>query len=476
MKKNIILAITLLTSIAAFGQVGISTPDPKATLDIVASPTDITKTDGLIPPRLKGAELKAKDSNYTIDQTGAIVYVTEALDEADTTDKTKNIIKAGYYHFDGFVWQKLGHNIYNTDDVFTDDRNAFIQENKFLLFGGPGKVGIGDVDPIAKLNVAGFIQFGSDSDNGVGRTFDDEAGEKYGLTQSTYFPGFGDADSPGTRIYTSGAGIKGHISFGNYSGSTAYTEWARFGDTTGNLGINTISSTSQNNPTEKLDVNGNVRIRILPLNGTVDALFTNPDGSRNAAQNQMFTATKTVVADDNGVLGTLPYVSGPVILAGADGKDATGTASHILKSNNGSQAEAAIAERTFTITKKSLVTFSYSAGLSSIEQYNGGSLTDGVTKQIGARLIFSSVPSGSSYVAGSTIVRSAVPFSTLSSTSGYVNGYFYLNGTETLVLEPGEYKVDLLGYVYASNNDSQGIQAVFNGDSDRFNIIAQPIE
>ncbi|MBP2617794.1 hypothetical protein [Chryseobacterium jejuense] len=69
MKKNLIFAVTLLTGISAFAQIGISTPDPKATLDIVASPTDITKTDRLIAPRIKGTELKAKDSNYTNDST-----------------------------------------------------------------------------------------------------------------------------------------------------------------------------------------------------------------------------------------------------------------------------------------------------------------------------------------------------------------------------------------------------------------------
>lgn len=69
MKKNIILAITLFTGVAAFGQVGISTPEPKTTLDIVVSHTDITQTDGLIAPGLKGAERKAKDSNYTNDPT-----------------------------------------------------------------------------------------------------------------------------------------------------------------------------------------------------------------------------------------------------------------------------------------------------------------------------------------------------------------------------------------------------------------------
>lgn len=48
----------LLAGISAFGKIDIKTSDPKATLDIVVSPTDINKTNGLIAPKLKGTELK----------------------------------------------------------------------------------------------------------------------------------------------------------------------------------------------------------------------------------------------------------------------------------------------------------------------------------------------------------------------------------------------------------------------------------
>ncbi|WP_336687343.1 hypothetical protein [Chryseobacterium bernardetii] len=58
MKKNLILAAMLLAGISAFGKIDIKTSDPKAILDIVVSPTDINKTNGLIAPKLKGTELK----------------------------------------------------------------------------------------------------------------------------------------------------------------------------------------------------------------------------------------------------------------------------------------------------------------------------------------------------------------------------------------------------------------------------------
>lgn len=67
------------------------------------------------------------------------------------------------------------------------------------------------------------------------------------------------------------------------------------------VGINNTS------PTETLDVNGTTRIRNLPVNGSSNAIYTKPDGSKSTAKDQSFTATRTVTADSNGVLG---YVEG----------------------------------------------------------------------------------------------------------------------------------------------------------------------
>jgi hypothetical protein len=59
-------------SISAFSQVGINSPEPKATLDVRANTIDTTKADGIIAPRLKGSELKNKDDVYTADQKGTL--------------------------------------------------------------------------------------------------------------------------------------------------------------------------------------------------------------------------------------------------------------------------------------------------------------------------------------------------------------------------------------------------------------------
>lgn len=80
--------------------------DPKATLEVIGQPADPTPA-GVIAPRVTVAELNAASSNYGADQTGAIVYVTDATDAAAAT-KTGNISAVGYYYFDGSNWQGFG--------------------------------------------------------------------------------------------------------------------------------------------------------------------------------------------------------------------------------------------------------------------------------------------------------------------------------------------------------------------------------
>lgn len=60
-------------------QIGVNNSAPQATFDVAGFASDSTKPDGLIPPRLTGDQLRAKDAGYLGAQTGAIVYVTDAF-------------------------------------------------------------------------------------------------------------------------------------------------------------------------------------------------------------------------------------------------------------------------------------------------------------------------------------------------------------------------------------------------------------
>lgn len=106
MKKNIILLLVFSVT-KLFSQVGINTTTPKATLDVVGKPTNITVLDGIIAPRLTGDQLKAK--TYTIDQKGAIVYITAGT-TPPATGQVINVIDEGYYYFDSIRWVKIGVN------------------------------------------------------------------------------------------------------------------------------------------------------------------------------------------------------------------------------------------------------------------------------------------------------------------------------------------------------------------------------
>ena len=63
------------------------------------------------------------------------------------------------------------------------------------------------------------------------------------------------------------------------------------------------------NPTEIIDVNGTARVRDVPMNGTLNAIYTKPDGTVSTAKDQTFNATKTLVVDANGVVGAIDGVA-----------------------------------------------------------------------------------------------------------------------------------------------------------------------
>ncbi|SHF45303.1 hypothetical protein [Dysgonomonas macrotermitis] len=104
--KRVFSIILFLFSVGLLNaQIGINTNDPKASLDIRAQTTDGTTAEGLIVPRLTLAQLVSKDAKYTSDQTGSLIYVTDAT--GTTTTKTKKVIAPGYYSFDGTMWQGM---------------------------------------------------------------------------------------------------------------------------------------------------------------------------------------------------------------------------------------------------------------------------------------------------------------------------------------------------------------------------------
>ncbi|MGH1517953.1 hypothetical protein [Chryseobacterium sp. JK1] len=289
MKKTTILLVSLFTGITVYSQVGINTNSPKATLDVTAKATDATAMDGLIAPRLTGAQLRSK--TYTADQTGALVYVTAA--DTAPAGQTINVTKIGYFYFDGTKWVSNGTNtnLYNSDGTITGNRIVSMNSN-ILKFSG--------TDGTMKVDNEGESEFYITALNSnTARTR---------LTSGT--SDLQIAVNPNGNIDFSGEpGGTSSLSFGTPTGAnpSSQVELYTLGLTRmsvngiGNVGIATT------NQTETLDNNGITRLRSLPLNGATNAIHTQSGGSASPTQNQTFTATRTVVADANGVLG---YVTG----------------------------------------------------------------------------------------------------------------------------------------------------------------------
>lgn len=188
MTKKLLLAATIAVSSIAYGQVGINTATPKATLDVTSTPADLTKPDGFIAPRLTGAELKAKDANYDVPQTGTIIYVTQALLPVDTTTKTANVTAVGYYYFDGSLWKTLtsgGQEPWNVSGTST--QASANTQNIYQM----GKIGIGidpGASPTANLQVMEFINSG-DPGNSTGvdnNLISNRLGSKIGFNNQIY--------------------------------------------------------------------------------------------------------------------------------------------------------------------------------------------------------------------------------------------------------------------------------------------------
>lgn len=363
MKKQFILAASLLSAIV-YGQVGINIANPAATLDIVGKPTLTSSMDGIIAPRIEGAQLRAK--TYTSAQTGALVYVT--LADTLPAGQTVDVTAIGYYYFNGIKWVSTGAgsstftevdgvignevlnattnggltragsgtnaspytlgltsgtatgdlmtwngtawtpssavNIYNSNGTLTNSRTATLNGNSLTFLGTNQSTAI---SPINGLLQSGLPTSPTKHASAIFIAADNDDNSITSRLNIQIYPEqpgqiMASHDATGLSLATNTTTKSAPITFSTSAGSNALaTEKMRITGTEGNVGINT------NFPTEKLDNNGITRLRTLPLNGTTNAIYTQSSGTASTTQNQTFTGTRTVVADANGVLG---YVSG----------------------------------------------------------------------------------------------------------------------------------------------------------------------
>lgn len=303
MKTKFITLLLASLSVVIFAQIGINTDSPSSTYDIKinrnASGAIVNNNihHGFLAPKISRAELTNNNVAYGSQQEGAIIYVND-ISGGNIIGNRSNINRVGYYYFDGTLWQQIA-NIYNSNGTLTSDRR--LNFNNFSI----------------NLGIASEGQYSEFSKNGL--AISNSIGSRSSLILDIL-------GSPNSRF----AIINDNL---NYSSLTASGSSAgivistnrtvepsniRFLTSTGNnaVGQDRIIISSNGNvnfgsfdgATEKLEIlEGNFRIRFLPIHLATNAIYTTPLGGRSLTKNQTFTATRTVVADNNGVFG---YVDG----------------------------------------------------------------------------------------------------------------------------------------------------------------------
>ncbi|MEY8761748.1 hypothetical protein [Chryseobacterium tongliaoense] len=175
MKNKIFTCLFLSTGSLAFAQVGINTPNPQATLDVVAKNATGTArtTDGLLVPRVD----RQRAQSMTEVITSTLVYVNN-IATGTAAGTAININNTGYYYFDGSVWVKINsgpisdNTIYNINGSLTGNRvvtqgkntlafnsdavNGFsVDGSTFSVDAVNNRVGIGTAAPNSDLQVLG---------------------------------------------------------------------------------------------------------------------------------------------------------------------------------------------------------------------------------------------------------------------------------------------------------------------------------
>ena len=110
--RNKAATLFFLTSMAGFAQVGIGTTTPGATLDVTATNLTGTTVDGLLIPRIS----RQRAQTMAGTPASTLIYVND-ISNGSATGTTVNVTAAGFYFFNGTVWERLGSGTNNAWNI-----------------------------------------------------------------------------------------------------------------------------------------------------------------------------------------------------------------------------------------------------------------------------------------------------------------------------------------------------------------------
>lgn len=142
MKSKLFICLCFIAGLST-AQVGIGTNEPKATLQIVGLPTDVSVMDGVIFPRITGDQLLEK--NYQTAQQGAVVYVTDAA--TNPVGQVAHVNASGLYYFDSSTWKVLGEATNSLSDAVYSASKTGGWSLLTLNIGNWAKVNLVDLAP-----------------------------------------------------------------------------------------------------------------------------------------------------------------------------------------------------------------------------------------------------------------------------------------------------------------------------------------
>lgn len=147
------------------------------------------------------------------------------------------------------------------------------------------------------------------------------------------------------------------------------------------------------------------------------------------------------------------------------------TTPQTIQSSGNTASEEILTTRTFTLTRKSLVNFESLVTAGALKNAAGNNLEDGKIKLMRTMFRFTIFESAASTL---VLFNTTTPVTNSATGGGYAAGFYRLAGSKKLILEPGNYTVNLIGGVFAA--DADGISLTFGGGVDVFDIFATPVE